>query len=917
MDTARSRSDPPALTGRLPGRADQQAAIDELLTAAAAGHGAALQLVGEPGIGKSVLLGHATTAGRHAGFTTLTTAGVAAEASLPYAALHRLVRPLCQPAPALPAAQLTALSELLGGGPAPLGTGELVRCTALLTLLDTATRDRPLLCCVDDLDRLDAASQDVLGLVARRLAGTRIALIATAPNPSLAGVPTTRLPPLPAAAGRALLADQTRGVRPAGAPLPEPLVRHLLQLAGGIPQALCDLAGALSPAQLAGDAPGPASLPPESHLRRTYQQRVGQLPADTQWLLLLIAAERRLPVRCLVAAAARSGVDIAALAPAERAGLIQTSGEVVRFVRPLVRTLVAEAAPLPQRGSALVCVGEAAATTGDHRRAASALARAANLTGQPAEAARRQVLAARYAWLGGHPGRARRLLHRARSGATGKVAAELRLLHSEIELRAGEPANALATLLPAATVLAEHRRDLALRALLWAVEAAWFTGAQQPYAEIADQLRALRPTETGASETGAVAEQQMLAYLAGFTETFQGRPQAAVGALRQVVSLAEQLPEPAGLTLAAWAGLLLADYPTVQRLATRAVATGQDRGDVAALPLAFELLARARFALGDFDAAEVGCRDGLRAAHASGQPGYAADHLALRAVLAAVRGDAPGCRHWLGQLALPRGAGPSSRPAALAQWALAVLELGAGQPGAAADRLAAVGDPGSGRGQVTVQLMAAHWLVEAAVTGGRQRQRARSVLAVFSRWAGATVGHLPSALAARSRALMAPPGSPAAVSHFAEARRLHQLDGGEFEQARCELLYGQALRRLRRPREARAHLHQAWEIFARLSLPSWAQRAGSELRAAGEPVTVHSTNHPVPAADAFAHPATDPEPALTAQQRRIAELVARGATNREVAAQLFLSPRTVDHHLRNIFHRLGIRSRVELARRFG
>jgi DNA-binding CsgD family transcriptional regulator len=206
---------------------------------------------------------------------------------------------------------------------------------------------------------------------------------------------------------------------------------------------------------------------------------------------------------------------------------------------------------------------------------------------------------------------------------------------------------------------------------------------------------------------------------------------------------------------------------------------------------------------------------------------------------------------------------------------------------------------------VVVQVMATPCLIEAAARTP-ERAAVLPALEVFDRWAGATANPGRRALSARCHALLAPPGSAAAEDGFREALRLHLANtftAGEsdFERARTDLLFGQELRRRRRPRDAREHLHRALETFQRFGARSWAERTAAELRATGEAV-------PAPAARVTV--------ALTAQQRLIARLVAEGATNREVAAQLFLSPRTVDHHMRNIFSRLGIRSRIELAKLF-
>lgn len=919
----------------LPGRAAETAAIDGLLARAGQRDGAALLLHGEPGLGKTTLLGYAadTAAGR--GFTVLTTGGLADETRLRYAALHRLLQPLQDRLAALPVDHARVLAPLLSptggtgdggtdtaartgtaaGGGRP-GDALLRRLAALLDLLSGGGSGRPVLCCVDDADRLDPPSRAAIGYVARRLGGRPVALLATAGGEqALAGIPAHRLAPLDGPASRAVLAGRLPGR------VPDRLVAALVRVAGGNPQALADLAGALTPAQRTGAAPPPASLPAGSVLRRAYQEQLARLPGPARRLLLLAGTGAGMRTGCLVQAAQLAGLDIAALAPAERCGLVQVTGDRVRFPHPLVRTIVYEAAPLAQRRTAQLRIAEAAAATGDCRRAAAAMARAAELTGEPGEAARRLVTAARYAWRAGCPERARRILRRVpRSAAEPATATtpvdpegEWRLLAGEIELRTGAAAG-LDSLLAAAAALAGTRPGLAIRALLRATEAAWFAGDHRRCREIAARAAALRRPDEPADQ------RQIQEYLAGFTALFTGDHRRAVVPLRRAVALAESLDDVVALVIAGAASLLLAEDQHAGRLADRAVEAARGTGYASALPLALELRGAAEFGLGRYRAAEGSCQVGWQAARTSGQANYAADHLALLAVLAAIRGDHPTCAQRLGELVVPPGVGSRCRPMALADWARAVLDLAGGRPAAAATRLAGIGDPATGHGQVVIQVLAAPWLVEAAARSGQHRQVTLAVLDLLERWAYSTQARLPRALVARCHALLAPRETGAAMAHYREAVRLHRPGEADFERARTELLFGQELRRQRRPREARAHLHQALEAFQHLCLPSWADRAASELRAAGErvhPALAAGTPAPGPAArPTRPDRRSGPRLELTPQQRQIAQLVALGATNREVAAQLFISPRTVDHHLRNIFHRLRIRSRVELAHRW-
>jgi len=204
--------------------------------------------------------------------------------------------------------------------------------------------------------------------------------------------------------------------------------------------------------------------------------------------------------------------------------------------------------------------------------------------------------------------------------------------------------------------------------------------------------------------------------------------------------------------------------------------------------------------------------------------------------------------------------------------------------------------PGAAGGMhLLIRVMATPDLIEAAVKHG-DPEGLSSQLAIFEGWASEMGSRPMLARAARCHALLSPDDG-IAEERFTEALRLHEGRDLEFERARTQLLYGRALRRRRRPAMAREHLQEALEVFDALTARGWAAQARAELRAAG----------------GISGPQTR-LPELTPQQSEIAQLVAGGATNREIAAKLFLSPRTVDHHLRNIFARLGVRSRVELSR---
>ncbi|MEV6470827.1 LuxR C-terminal-related transcriptional regulator [Streptomyces sp. NPDC051657] len=777
----------------------------------------------------------------------------------------------------------------------------------------------------------------------------------TAPGTAFGTDPVTALGSASGAAHGA--APGTEGI--------DPVVRaELLREAAGNPRLLAGLTGRLTPDQLAGRTPLPCPLPGGEAVLAAHAERLDGLPDRTRTLLLLAAAAQEhepdgagADALLLLRAGTRCGLpreflDRALLGATATDGLLQRAGSRVHFAHRLVSRAVLHHAPWPHRRAAHELLATLLAETGDraspgvssppppdapatapppvplaalvqracaapgpdaalaarleaaagapfpHAERSAALARAALLSTEPALRAARLAAAAEQAGLAGDPALARALLARTGPrppGTAGPAPEPARGLapyvHGMLALRSGPAADAHEALLAAAALLGPHDPRRTLDALLGAAEAAWAAGDPLGYLDAMNRL-ARTPLEAGLEH-----------YRAGMCAVLEGRTAEGHALLRHCLDPAGDPGAPAALLRAGVAALVLGDVAAACRAGARALAAVRTRGPDALLPQALEHLAYAELRAGRHAGARAHALEGLHAARRTGQPNSSAHLHAVLALAASVEGPAEACAAHAD--AALTGAGPHglSQAVTLATWARARADLASGRPGEAAARLAPLVGTGPGQGHFAARMLAVPCWVEAAVLGGRQPEESRELHAAvdeFASWAARTADPGAPAQLARCRALLAP--ADEADARYAEALAHHGRAGGDFERARTQLLYGQWLRRRRRTREARGPLRDALVAFQRCSARAWADRAAGELRAAGEP------------AGAPRNAADGPLAALTPQQLRIARCVAEGATNREVALRLSLSPRTVDHHLRNVFAALGIRSRTELAR---
>ena len=382
--------------------------------------------------------------------------------------------------------------------------------------------------------------------------------------------------------------------------------------------------------------------------------------------------------------------------------------------------------------------------------------------------------------------------------------------------------------------------------------------------------------------------------IVGIGSLLVGDTARAVPLLRQALALAEDFQDPRRLVHAGACAGYLGEETIEHELYGRAVARARESGAVGTLPYVLEYLARSEAVDGRYASAAAHAAEGLRLARETGQQNSVCHLLASQALITAIQGREQECRAHAGEaleLATARGLGYQS---ALAEWAIARLDLGLGQAAQALARLERLATAGPGSGHPFVKIVSAPELVEAAVRTNRPGS-AQAALLEFERFARETAPPWALALVARCRGLLS--AGEVAERHFAEALRRHGQSARPFDRARTEFAFGEYLRRDGRRTAARTQLRAALDAFERLGAAAWAERARDELRASGETARKRSPS------------AIDQ---LTPQELQITRLVAEGATNKEVAARLFLSPRTIDYHLRKVFTKLGISSRSEL-----
>ncbi|HZD72016.1 MAG TPA: AAA family ATPase [Actinomycetes bacterium] len=902
------------------GRRRDRALIAALCADARKGHSGVLLIRGEAGVGKSSLLQEA--ADRAGDLYLLQVTGVESEVELAYAALQHLLQPILDRLGRLPPPQADALRVAFGL--AESKPNRFLAQLATLGLLAEIAREQPALCLIDDAQWLDRPSADALLFAARRLRDERIVVLLAAcdsdPHQLHApGLPEVHLAGLDAQAGRQLLQERVGGIAPH-------VCDWLIRQAGGNPLALLELPASLTGEQLAGREPLPERPTLSIRLQRTFLRRLRGVPEATRTLLLVAAAEDTGELATVLAACEAVGVDPRALEPAERADLLRITGQELRFRHPLVRSAVYQSATFAARQAAhralaQVLDGErhvdrrawhlAAAGTGldesvasaleesagrARRRggaavAAVALERAAALTPDAVPRARRLVAAAENVWEAGRPQQAKMLLDQVAPLAThSSVRAGIARVCGAVELGAGTPAVACALLVDGAEPILGTEPRKAAEMLVLATRGALNANALERIVDRIGPAMLRLPGQDGA-RLRPIAE-SLIRFARGHLTPASdagGRPPAPV---------AIRVTSDDDPRLQLWPAILIAELVegdvAAYELCARTVAIHRADGKVSSLALALANLAAAEVALGRWSAAIDTATKGLRLARETGQKATAGEFLVTLASIATLRGRAEDARLLADQAlacAIPRRI---AMVAAAASWIVAKLDLAAGRPAAALDRLLALMTRNHPTTHAVIARLATSDLVEAAA-------RANSLAGVktfttrleqWARWDGRPWAWV---VTHRCRALAS--GGKEAEGHFQAALAVDGIGERPFELARTELLYGEWLRRRRRRADARTHLRAAVELFERLGAAPWTERARSELRASGETARNRTLG-------AFFQ--------LTPQELRIARLAGRGLTNREIAAQLFLSPHTVGYHLHKIFSKLGIASRGDL-----
>ena len=905
---------------------DRSLELDQLcgLLAQAAERTSAVVVVrGEPGIGKTALLDVVAARAADQGMRVIWLTGVESEVPLGYAALHRLLVPYPRLVEQLPVPQRDALHSTFGlvDGPPP---DRFMVALGVLTLLADAASSAPLLCIIDDAQWLDPESAVVLGFVARRLQAVGIAMIFAVRElsqvaPALQGLPEVVIGALEASDAAALL----EMIAPS--PLSPHVAARLITEGGGNPLAMVELTTELTPAQLAGSAELPDPLLAAGSLQQMFRRRLGRLSSDAQLLLAVAAAEPAASETMLWRVATRLGVD-ADLAAAQVSGLLEFA-PAVTFRHPLVRSVAYHSMPVGRRRlvhqtlAEVIDAGEqsdrvawhlAMATTGPdegvaarlveaagraterggYAATATFLARAAELSDNNEQRTERVLASAEAALAAGRLVQAQALTDQGLAQATSnRQLAKAQRLGGEVSLATGRIGDAARQLLAAAKLLPPVDRP-GRATLLTALTAANFAPG--------DTLEEVRAFSLGVAEIPVDLEDPSAAgdcLLVGLLHRLSGAPRQAAPLLRAAVghlcdpampdAVRMQIPQVAAVV----AAVELLHDSTYEVLEVY-VRSARRSGALMVLSAALTGLAGTLLTQGRFEDCEQAWAEARALGEATGAPGLP-DPSFVELGLACWRGHEDEARHVAARItARVQRRLDDGRETYHPPWYhLAVLDLSLGRYRQAYDHVL----PDFREDRLAVGIIVLPDLIEAAVRCNEMpvAQQALDRLEERAQASGALWGR---GCLARCEALLA---GDAGEALYRQAIDLLEQSEYLTDLARAHLLYGEWLRRERRRRDARVQLGVAYDMFTQMGADGFVSRASGELAATGERArkrTVETTQ------------------TLTPQEAQVARLVAQGGTNRDVAAELFLSPATIEYHLRKVYQKLGVTSRTQLAR---
>ena len=880
-------------------------ALDGLIEAVWAGESRALVVRGDPGVGKTVLLDY--LAGRARGCRVARAVGVQAEMELAFAGLHQLCAPLLDHLGKIPVPQRDALRTAFGisGGPPP---ERFLVGLAVLSLVSEVAGERPLICVVDDEQWLDRASVQALGFTARRLGADPVGLVFAARDPGadLAGLPQLVVEGLRDDDARALLALALAG------PLDARVADLIVAETRGNPLALLELPRGLTPAELAGGFGLPGAAPLTGRIEDSFARQLAALPDQARRLLALAAADPSGDRALVRRAAAQLGIPVQAGAPAVDAGLVEF-GARVRFRHPLVRSVAyrsastserqqlhgalakvtdpqadpdrrawhrAQAAPGPDEEVAAELERSAgrAQARGGLAAAAAFLERSVLLTADPARHAERALAAAQASMQAGAFGKALELLAAAEAGPLDEFQrTRVDLLRAHVAFALGPGSDAPTLLLNAARRLQAFNLELARETYLTAWNAAHITAHLDGEIVLLEISRAVRALPALGDNSRAI---DLL--LDGLALLITEGHAAATPALQRAAKALVDLPVDDVLRwgwVATAASSLTWDYEDTRAVEARQVQLVRDAGALAHLPRYLSRLAIASAWRGDFAGAAALIAESDSVAAATG--GQISSFALLR--LRALQGREAEAS------ALMAREIEQGNPHA--QWTAAVLYNGL----ARYDQAASAAQQAASK---TFDPWSAMWvlpeLVEAAARAG-DAGLARDALARLTETTQPAGTDFGLGMEARCRALLS--DGAAADRLYREAIERLSRTRLRPELARAHLLYGEWLRRQGRRVDARQQLRTAHGMLGAIGMAAFAERARRELMATGEKVRKRSV---------------ETHGQLTPQEEQIARLARDGRTNAEIGAQLFLSARTVEWHLRKIFTKLGVGSRYEL-----